>query len=401
MKPKILIALFRLPYPATDGTRYKILNNVALGLVHDFDVEFFIMNIKKYDRADVEYLEKNFGKVHLFHHSKLSYVLNSFPAFFSGLPLQAQAFRFDDAKKWIDAHIHEYDAVYVHEIRMTELFIDFPDDVKQKFLIDFNDAISMNYAQGAEKWGFLKKMFYTWEGRRVARYESKVLESFFHFNIVSQVDKNYLLDASSFHGNRDIDFSVIHHGTIVSELVALRDEQKIFFMGSLDYEPNHDALRYFLEIIWPKLLMRKPDLELVVIGGGTVAPSWKKIKNVRFLGFVPNVFEVIKHCKALVAPIRSAGGTPSKIIEAMGYSIPVITTPSGAMGIVGILHEKNILVIPETDIEAWVSAVQRIIDDYSFGQTIGTNARMLAFEKYSSLSSQEAFRNRFNAIISK
>jgi glycosyltransferase involved in cell wall biosynthesis len=398
-RKKILIALFRLPYPATDGTRYKILYNLAEGLKKDFDIEFFVVNIKSYRQEDINYLEQNFGKVHVFHHSKIAYGLNAIPALFNGLPLQAQAFRFRDAQKWLDVHIDEYAAVYVHEIRMTEFFIQYSENQKKNFLIDFNDAISMNYRDGVKKMGLLKKLFYSWEGKRVAHYESKVLESFSYFSIVSNVDRKYLLSAPTYHGPKDIDFGVILHGAPMVPVSATLDRNSLFFMGSMDYEPNRDALSYFFSTIWPVVRQEIPDMEFLVIGGGNIPESYRSIPGVKFLGFVPNIFDAVQHCKALIAPIRFAGGTPSKILEAMGYGIPVITTPIGAKGIAGSVPDENILTISDTSPQAWVTAIERIITDDAWRTMIAANGRKLIMEKYSADAAQDAFRKRFQTII--
>jgi glycosyltransferase involved in cell wall biosynthesis len=399
-RPKILIALFRLPYPATDGTRYKILYNLAEGLKQQYDIEFFVVNIKKYNAADVEYLEKHFGKVHLFHHSKIAYGLNAIPAFLNGLPLQAQAFHFSDAQQWLDAHINDYAAVYVHEIRMTEFFINYSDAQKQKFIVDFNDAISMNYKAGVQKMNFVKRLFYSWEGKRVSYYETKVLKSFRHFSIVSHVDKKYLLEQAGML-NTEVDFSVINHGAPMTETAALLDADKLFFLGSLDYEPNRDALEFFLENVWGEVSRVMPYVELLVIGGGRIKDSWKFKKNVSFLGFVPSVFEAVTHCKALIAPIRFAGGTPSKIIEAMGYGIPVLTTVNGAQGISGTQNLENIITLSESDSQAWVDAIQKIMSDDQYRKKIGINGRALVTQSFSQESAQTAFLNRFELIINK
>lgn len=397
-RPKILIALFRLPYPATDGTRYKILYNLTEGLKQQYDIEFFVVNIKKYNAADVEYLEQHFGKVHLFHHSKIAYGLNAIPAFLNGLPLQAQAFHFSDAQQWLNAHINDYAAVYIHEIRMTEFFINYSDEHKQKFLVDFNDAISMNYAGGVKKMNFFKRLFYSWEGARVSRYETKVLKSFRRFSIVSHVDKKYLLEQAGM-SSEVVDFSVINHGAPMTEAPALLDEDKLFFLGSLDYEPNRDALDFFFEHVWDEVLSVMPHGELLVIGGGTIKDSWKSKKNVSFLGFVPSVFEAVTHCKALIAPIRFAGGTPSKIIEAMGYGIPVITTVNGAQGISGTQNLENIITLSESDNQAWARAIQKIMSDEQYCRQIGSGGRALVAESFSQESAQAAFRQRFESII--
>ncbi len=393
-KQKILLALFRMPYPATDGTRYKILNNVAGGLLKDFDVEFFVVSIKPVAREDVEYLERNFGKVHLFCHSKFAYGMSAIPAFFSGLPLQAEAFRFRDAQAWLDAHIGDYDAVYIHEIRMTEFFIRYSGGQKKRFLVDFNDAISMSYAEGHQKMRFPENLFYHWEGNRVARYEAKVLASFFHFNIVSEADRAYLLK-----GLHIDDFSVIAHGSPISEQVALLDEDKIFFMGSMDYEPNRDALDYFLKNIWPMLHAHLPSLELLVVGGGHVPGTYRRVSGVSFAGFVPSVFEAVRHCKALVAPIRYAGGTPSKILDAMGYGIPVLTTPQAVAGIGGAVPGTNVLTVAASDIGGWVTTIQKVVTDDALRSALSKNARQLILETYSAPVAEDAFRKRFHGII--
>lgn len=400
---KILIALFRLPYPATDGTRFKILHNLIEGLSEDYDLEFFVVNISRYHPENIAYLEKNYGKVHFFDHSKIEFLINDIPALWTGLPHQSQAFHFTDAQHWLDDHIHEYDAVYIHEIRMTEYFIHYDDDMKQKFLVDFNDAISMNYRQGTKTMNIFKKLFYAWEGFLVARYESLVLKNFKHFSIVSERDKNYLLDnlvkSNSKNIDRVDDFSVIHHGAPIGEQIAVTDAEKIFFMGSLDYEPNQDALTYFLENIWSKILEKSPTCELLVIGGGSVPTRFRSYQNVVFLGFVPDVFQVIARCRALVAPIRFAGGTPSKILEAMGYGIPVITTPTAAAGIPELIHETNAIIISESDTQAWADAIHRLFTDNLFKQKLATNGRQLILESYSQPAAQEAFRKRFAGIL--
>lgn len=399
-KRKILIALFRLPYPATDGTRFKILHNLVSGLKKEFDVEFFVVNIKSYTQADVEHLEQNYGKVHVFHRSKLAYLFNAFPALLNGLPLQAQAFHFRGAQHWLDEHIDDYDAVYVHEIRMTEFFIRYSSERKQKLLVDFNDAISMNYQAGVQKMSFLKKIFYTWEGKRVARYESEVLNTFKHFSIVSEVDKQYLLHAPTYHGPKDLDFSVVNHGAPIPQEVATCDQDKIFFMGSLDYEPNRDAVRYLIETIWPKLSLKIPQLELIIIGGGTIPESYRNIPRVVFSGFVPSVFEMVRHCKALVAPIRFAGGTPSKIIEAMGYGIPVVTTPQGAAGISGIEPGNNVVTISEQDIAGWVEAIDKLLHDGHYCASVARAGRVLVEERYSQQAAEQVFLNRLKFVAS-
>ncbi len=398
-KPKILIALFRLPYPTTDGTRYKILNNIAVGLNKDFDIEFFVVSIDTVRPEDIAHIEQYFGKVHLFHHSKTSFLINAIPAIFNGLPMQARAFHFSDAQAWLDAHVDDYDAVYIHEIRMTELFIRYADVRKKKFLVDFNDAISMHYQAGVQKMNFLKKLFYSWEGERVAKYESKVLESFERFVIISEVDKHHLLSSPFYRKSVMAHIDIVSYGAPIPDRIGSSDQQKIFFMGNLGYEPNRDALYYFLDNMWPMLHAQNQDLEFLVLGGGYVSEPYRQKPNVRFMGYVPDVFSAIESCSALVAPVRFAGGTPTKILESMGYGIPVVSTPAGIAGIAGAEHDVNVVALHESDHAGWVAAIEHILQDRAYHDRLAQNGRQLVIDHYSLQAAQERIREVFREML--
>lgn len=404
IKPKILIALFRLPYPATDGTRYKILHNLVSGLKKDFEVEFFVVHIKGYSQSDIEYIEREFGKVHLFYHSKIAYGLNGLRSFVTGLPMQTQAFHFGDAQEWLDAHIDEYAAVYVHEIRMTEFFINYSQKQKERFLVDFNDAISLNYETGLAHMSLPFRMFFKWEGARVARYETHVLKSFEHLSIVSERDRDYLIDKAglgeSFRTGA-LDFSVIHHGAPLTEKVASRSKRQLFFMGSLDYAPNRNALDWLIGTLWPTVVERMPSIELLVVGGGVMSSAWKNTPGVTFAGFVPNVFTAVESSQALIAPIAFAGGTPSKIIEAMGYGIPVVTTNEGAAGITGAVNGTHVITLPKYETEQWVSALVELLDNPELQKHLAESGKELVRAQYSKESAEAAFNARFTGIIKR
>lgn len=399
-RPKILLALFRMPYPITDGTRYKLLNNVASGLKELYDIEFFIVTIRPIPTEDLRYLEETYGRVHVFYHSVLSFVCNSISVLWKWIPFQSAAYYFRDARKWFEAHADAYDGVYTHEIRMTEYAIRLPEKQKKKILVDFNDAISLSYKASLKHLsgvsGFLKKIFYSVEGNLVSRYETKVLRSFTHFNIVSIRDRQYLL-AKATGVSQSITFSAIRHGVALPKRGAPLDEANLFFMGNLDYAPNRDALVFFLEHIWPRVKVRLPKLEFFIIGRGKsleVADD-----RVHHLGFVSDIFSILSKCGLLVAPIRFGGGAPSKIIESMGYGLPVLTTDIG----VAALEEKGgdaIYRASENDIDAWVSYIEKNTSDTTLRKEMGARARAYIQKYYSRETSEKAFQDEFRSIVS-
>ncbi len=397
-RKKILISLFRFPYPASDGTRNKILKSVIEGLATDFDLEFFIVSTEKIEPKNVEYFKNKYGKIHLFKHSKFEMVLRAFCALFSKLPIQARVYIYEDAKKWLRKNINSFDALYVHEIRLTEYLTDINFD-KNKIVIDLNDAISLNYSSSLVNIGYFKKLFYSFEFKRVRDYEEKIVNSFKHFVTVSEYDRNYLLKFNK--NNSLIHFVCIRLGFAVSENFYREkaSDHNIYFIGNLNYEPNRDCIYFLLQQILPEAKKIIPDLSLYIIGGGNIPKKFFSLPGVIFTGFVNDPLPVIEKCSALIAPIRFNGGVPSKILESMSYGIPVVTSKEAVNGIVDLKNHENIILCNITDVHAWCLSLKEILFNSELRNKIGVNAKVFINENYSIYKSQQEFRNLFHEII--
>jgi glycosyltransferase involved in cell wall biosynthesis len=404
-KPKILLALSRFPYPDIDGTRYKILHNVSDGLKAEFDIEYFIVTFNKVSEEQVRHVEKEFGKVHLFRISFVSFLFHSLASFFTGLPFQTSGFFIGRAQRFIKNHMHEYDAVYVHTVRMAEYFTKLPKETKEKVLIEFNDAISFNYKDAKKEVPLWLKVTYWVEETRVRSYEKKLLETFSFFNVISPYDREYLLGLITRERSQEVNFECIPHGMddgLVKQRTEVSDKT-CYFVGQLDYAPNRDSVQFFLKNFWVQIKKEVPDARFIVIGKANKESyeSYKSLPGVSFLGFVPDVYEAVKNCACLVAPIRFGAGMPSKIIEAMAYGIPVVTTPVGVRGIAGTENKLNAVVINEHNHKEWIESVVSLLNGGEVFSQIGEHAQKLIQEKYTRSKVQEQWREIFRNIIIK
>jgi GT2 family glycosyltransferase len=110
----------------------------------------------------------------------------------------------------------------------------------------------------------------------------------------------------------------------------------IVFVGGFAHEPNVDAVRWFVQEILPIVLKDIPDMKFHVIGSNP--PD--EIKNmaganVLIKGFVTEEELEEAYCKArmVVVPLRFGAGMKGKVIEALYYNVPVLTTDIGAQGL--------------------------------------------------------------------
>lgn len=108
----------------------------------------------------------------------------------------------------------------------------------------------------------------------------------------------------------------------------------ISFIGSLDWMPNIEGLKWFLQDIWPALHREWPALQLHIAGRNT--PSWlvqTSIPGGTVHGEVPEAITFIQSHPIMIVPLRSGSGMRAKILEGMALGKVVITTSLGLEGI--------------------------------------------------------------------
>ncbi|MEO0473599.1 MAG: glycosyltransferase family 4 protein, partial [Bacteroidota bacterium] len=99
----------------------------------------------------------------------------------------------------------------------------------------------------------------------------------------------------------------------------------VFYLGSLDWEPNIEGLKWFLKEVWPKLHRRFPELPFYIAGRnmpGDIARLSKQ--NIRPLGEVDHAGEFMLSKGVMVAPIFSGSGMRVKIVEGMAYGKAIV-----------------------------------------------------------------------------
>ncbi len=112
----------------------------------------------------------------------------------------------------------------------------------------------------------------------------------------------------------------------------------LLFNGTLGYKPNLDALEVILNKI-NALLLADPDFKYKIIVCGNKLPENYnglrdyKERNIIYAGFVDDINLYFKGADIFINPVTDGGGIKTKVVEALGYNLSVISTKSGAIGI--------------------------------------------------------------------
>lgn len=155
----------------------------------------------------------------------------------------------------------------------------------------------------------------------------------------------------------------------------------LIYTGSVTYQPNRDAVAYFIHEAWPLIRQQYPQAMFTVTGstGEVDIDEMAAQAGVRFSGQLPSVAEALQKSCALVVPLRSGGGTRLKILEAMALGVPVISTTKGAEGI--HLRDGEHLLIANTP-EEMADAVSRLFQDNRLRHRLATAARRQVENEY-------------------
>jgi hypothetical protein len=137
----------------------------------------------------------------------------------------------------------------------------------------------------------------------------------------------------------------------------------LLFNGTLGYKPNLDALNIILEIINPLLLADAQFKYTIIICGSKLPDTYKglsafKETNIIYAGFVPDINLYFKGSDIFINPVIDGGGIKTKVVEALGYDLSVISTKSGAIGIPAEITGGKLEVVQD---EYWDEFAKQII----------------------------------------
>ena len=160
------------------------------------------------------------------------------------------------------------------------------------------------------------------------------------------------------------------------------DSKRLFFLGSMSFEPNVDAMIYFVNEIFPVILREHPSIELFIIGQNP-RPSIKefaKRNSVIVTGTVDNVRPYIEKCAVSVVPLRIGSGVKGKILVAMAMGKPVITTSIGAEGM-GFTPEENIIIVDHP--KEFAERIIEVLENKVLREKLARAGRKFVEENYS------------------
>jgi polysaccharide biosynthesis protein PslH len=150
----------------------------------------------------------------------------------------------------------------------------------------------------------------------------------------------------------------------------------------MDWFPNEDAIRFFVDAILPRIRVVVPDVTLSVVGRNPSRDLRETAERAGVLvtGTVDDVRPYVDASAVYVVPLRAGGGTRLKIFEALAMGKAVVSTTVGAEGL-AVTPGRDILIANDPD--EFANSVVALLRDPARRLALGRAGRALVQRRYS------------------
>jgi len=149
----------------------------------------------------------------------------------------------------------------------------------------------------------------------------------------------------------------------------------LYGVSNFEWLQNQEASEILLNNIWPKIKNKVKGAKVWIVG--REIPEWikrlsEKDRSVEVTENIPDARDAYGSASIMVAPIKGAGGTRLKILEAMAAGLPVVSTSIGVAGL-NIIHGKQAL-IADTD-QGLANEAVKLLKNPEVAERIGAAGR--------------------------
>jgi glycosyltransferase involved in cell wall biosynthesis len=239
-------------------------------------------------------------------------------------------------RQWVKNHARSIDYVYLNRPISIDYIDALKRETKAKIIyncIDFHYLREIRQYKATKDKTFLKlskehkkQEFYLFKNSDIlftySDYEKSILKKRFSKKIV-QVIPLFIYD-------KDFPLGIA---------MDFETRTGLTFVGGFGHLPNVDGIMWFVNEIFPKILKKNNEIELSIIGSNMPEEILKlRSKCINVIGYVSEekLQEYYSKTRIAVVPLRFGAGVKGKVIEAIAYGVPVVTTEVGREGITGL-----------------------------------------------------------------
>ena len=182
--------------------------------------------------------------------------------------------------------------------------------------------------------------------------------------------------------------------------ISKRNQGKtISLIASMNWYPGYSAAINLIENLWPKIKEKNPDAKLQIVGWGArkALATYLNLNDVKILENVPSTKEYFENSSLILYAPKRGSGIKVKILEAMLFGIPVVTTEEGMEG---IEFENGIHALVGSNDQELIHLADKLLNDLDLQEKIRKSGRELIEKQLSPERTVNDLLAIYNKILS-
>lgn len=176
------------------------------------------------------------------------------------------------------------------------------------------------------------------------------------------------------------------------------DDNSVFHLGSLDWMPNLEGMKWFIDEVWPLVIKDFSKAKFHIAGRNV--PDWIKSldgkQNIVVDGEIPSAPKYLQSKQIMVVPLKSGSGMRVKIIEGFAAGKAIVSTSVGAEG---INYTKGINIEIQDTASDFASSIVNLLKDKDKVTRLGENSKTLIRDEYSEVATAKGLIDFYHSLL--
>ena len=356
---RLLVVTRYYPFPPKKGSAIVAYNNIR-EISKKHSVYLVCADVPK-EKGDLAEFVEQIEVIGLQNIPRILQLLRSIFYMLLGVPRFVSTCASHKMEKRISelTEQNKFDAILLYELDVIQYF---QPSCFKKMIVNIEDPqlIKLNRMYRLPLLSIWEKVKLIVDARLMARYEKKYLPKMARVVLLSEEDARDLRKEGGYDNIGCVSYGVDKRPLDKVLDCNERTDGMIIFSGSMFHLPNVDGALYFLQHIFPLVLKEYPTAVLWIVGAKPdfrISDASIFFKDhVVITGSVNDMSEYLQRAKVSICPVRLKIGVQTKILEALSWGTPVVTTSAGNSGIGGssgkeLLVEDNPTTFAESVVE--------------------------------------------------
>jgi len=398
---KLLQISNKAPYPANDGSSIAIYNMARGFIENNVELHLLTINTKKHFKADSDVpvhfkLKSNYTSVYKDTDTNVAgAILN----LFSKQSYFVSRFYFIDFEIKLIKLLKQnnFDVIQLEGLFMAVYLNVIKKYSKAKILLRAHNVEHLIWERHIKnERNPLKKWYIKLQTKRLKQFE---IEIFNKINAIISITNFDKAEFEKLQCKKPIftcitGVNVNEYQQKISEVIK---PNTIFYFASMDWMPNQEAVKWFLDNCWDTIQKSVPEAKFIIAGRG-MPNNLKQLNkpNVVVIESVTNGKLFYQQHHIMVVPLLSGSGLRIKIIEGMAYGKAIVSTSVGAEG---INYTNNLNIVIANGAKEFSQKVIEVLQNKELQLRIQKNATEFAFQKFDNTKVVAELINFYNQLL--